>query len=280
MRLRAVYLLSLLFFFASNSGCVTTSSQQENLDAVLWVQSSSEFSAATLGTYAAATTALQRIAMERPTDADRMAVVMDVDETILDGSRYQAQNVLDDVGYQAETLDEYFALREGAAIPGAIDFIKAAQDLGISVFFVTNRPCRVRADNSGDCPQKEDTLANLRQVGVDAGASALFLRGERVPERCMRFLSDLEHQQGKWTVSDKTSRRQCAELDHETVMLIGDQLGDFIGGLGDTTPESRKVLLGQYEENWGNTWFMIPNPTYGPWLDLLQPGKRSHLRGR
>ena len=61
-------------------------------------------------------------------------------------------------------------------------------------------------------------------------------------------------------------------------MLIGDQLGDFIGGLEETTPESRKVLLEQYRGKWGDTWFMIPNPTYGSWLDLLQPDKRSHLR--
>ena len=279
MRLRAIYLLSLPLFSASICGCVTTSNEQENLDAVLWVQTSSEFSAATVGTYAAASTALQRIVAESPTDGDRMAVVMDVDETILDGYRYQAQTVLDDVGYQAETTDQYFALRQGTAIPGAVSFIRAGQDLGVSFFFITNRPCRVRADNLGDCPQKEDTLVNLRQIGVEAGAGALLLRGEQVPERCLRFLSDLEHQQGRWTASDKTSRRQCAALDHDIVMLIGDQLGDFIGGLGDTTPESRKVLLGQYRKNWGKTWFMIPNPTYGSWLDLLQPDKRLHLRG-
>ena len=183
------------------------------------------------------------------------------------------------MGYQAETTDQYFALRQGTAIPGAVSFIRAGQDLGVSFFFITNRPCRVRAGNLGDCPQKEDTLVSLRQIGVDAGAGTLFLRGEQVPKRCLRFLSDLEQQQGRWTASDKTSRRQCAELNHEVVMLIGDQLGDFIGGLEDTTPESRKVLLGQYRENWGKTWFMIPNPTYGSWLDLLQPDKRLHLQG-
>jgi predicted secreted acid phosphatase len=62
-------------------------------------------------------------------------------------------------------------------------------------------------------------------------------------------------------------------------MLVGDQLGDFVGGLEETTPASRKAIVDQYTENWGNTWFVIPNPIYGWWLELLQPDERSYLRG-
>ncbi len=278
MRLPAVYLLSLSFISANIFGCVTTSNEQENLDAVLWVQTSSEFPAATIGTYTAATAALQRIVADSPTDVDRMAVVMDLDETVLDGYTYSAQWVLGNVDYAGETWDQWVALRVNTAIPGAVDFIRGSQNLGVSVFFITNRQCQVRTDNSNDCPQKEDTFVNLRQLGIEADLDALFFRGERPPDRCLNLLSDSEHEQGRWIASDKTSRRQCVELDHDIVMLIGDQLGDFIGGLEETTPASRKALLGQYKENWGNTWFMIPTPTSGSWLDLLQPDKRSHLR--
>lgn len=279
MRIQTVYLLFLSVFFTGICGCVKTSNEQDKIDAVLWVQTSSEFAAATIATYANATTALQRIVADSPTGVDRMAVVMDVDQTILDSSGYHAQNILDDARHQAETLDRYFVLRESAAIPGAVNFIKAGRDLGVYIFFITNRTYRERAGNSGDCPQKEDTLANLRQIGAEAGAGALFLKGERVPERCLNFLSDRERQEGRWTAADKTSRCQCVALDHDIVMQIGDQLGDFIGGLRNTTPESRRVLVEQYKENWGKTWFMIPNPTSGSWLNLLQPEKRLHPRG-
>jgi acid phosphatase len=279
MRLKAVYLLSLSIISANICGCAATSSQQENLDAILWVQTSSEYAATAIGAYAAATDALHRIVGTDPTAVDRMAVVMDLDETVLDNSAYQAQGVLDDVGYQVETWDEFVALRNATAVPGAVDFITAGQDLGVKFLFITNRPCRDRADNSGDCPQKEDTLVNLRQLGIESDLDALFLKGERVPDRCLSFLSGSEDAQGRWTESDKTTRRQCVELDHDIVMLVGDQLGDFLGGLEETTPASRKALLGQYKSNWGNNWFMIPNPTYGSWLNLLQPDKRSHLRG-
>jgi len=94
--------------------------------------------------------------------------------------------------------------------------------------------------------QKEDTFANLRQLGIEIDLDQLFLRGQRPPNRCLSILTGSEHEEGRWMSSDKTSRRQYVELDHDIVMLIGDQLGDFIGGLEETPPESRKALLGQY----------------------------------
>jgi 5'-nucleotidase (lipoprotein e(P4) family) len=279
VRLQRLYFSSLCVLFANLCGCVKTSDEQDNLNAVLWVQTSSEFVAATMGTYANATAALRRMVADNPTTVDQMTVVMDIDQTILDSSGYPAQNILDHTDYHAETLDQYLALREGTALPGAVEFINASRDLGVDVFYITSRPCRKRTGNSDYCPQKEDTLVNLRQAGVEIDADELFLRSENVPERCLEFLSDRERQQGKWTDGDKTSRRQCVELDREIVMLIGDQLNDFIGGSANSTPESRKELVDHHKDNWGKTWFMIPNPTSGSWLNLLQPEKQLHLRG-
>lgn len=279
MRFPAGYLLSLSFISSIVCGCATLSSEQENLNAVLWIQTSSEYSVAAIGTYAAATDALQRAVAADPTGVNRMAVVMDLDETVLDNSPYQGQGVLSNVGYQDETWDKWVALRAATAVPGAVDFIRASQDLGLSVLFITNRRCRDRADTTCDCPQKEDTLVNLRQLGIETDPGALFLRYERPPERCLSLLSESERELAMWAASDKTSRRRCVELDHDIVMLVGDQIGDFIGGLGESTVVSRNALVDQYEENWGNTWFMMPNPTYGSWLKLLQPDKHSHIRG-
>ena len=95
----------------------------------------------------------------------------------------------------------------------------------------------------------------------------------------MRLLSGSEHENGRWASRDKTSRRQCVELENDIVMLVGDQLGDFVGELEESTPASRNAIVNRYEENWGNIWFVIPNPTYGDWLDLLRADKKSHLRG-
>jgi acid phosphatase len=273
-------MLCLSFIFTNIFGCAATSSQHETLDANLWLQTSSEFPAVAIGTYAAATAALQHMAATDPAGVDRMIVVMDVDETVVDNSVCGTQYILHGAGGECgnQTWDQFLALRNATAIPGAVDFIKASKDLGVRVWFVTNRECLHRVGIPDDCPQKDDTLANLRQLGIEVDRDALFLRGERAPDRCRGLLSESEHE--RWTSRDKTSRRQCVALDGEIVMLFGDQLGDFVGGLEDSTPASRRALLDQYEGNWGKFWFMIPNPVYGSWLELLKPDKRSYLRGQ
>ena len=68
-----------------------------------------------------------------------------------------------------------------------------------------------------------------------------------------------------WT-SDKVSRRELIAQDYRILLLIGDQLGDFIS-LEEATAgmDSRKEIASKYEEMWGKKWFMITNPIYGRW---------------
>ena len=159
------------------SGCATTgdsvpSSANDNMDAVVWQQTSAEYAAVTTGIYASATTALEAIAK---TDRARSMAV------VLDNVPYQAQLVLDDATYEGESWDRWVALRAAPATPGVVDFIRASQSLGVHVVFITNRRCRARPDSTGDCPQKDDTLANLQDIGIDTTSTTLFLRGEIPP---------------------------------------------------------------------------------------------------
>ena len=68
-----------------------------------------------------------------------------------------------------------------------------------------------------------------------------------------------------WT-SDKVSRRKLVAKDYRILLLIGDQLGDFLP-LDETTLEldARKELADTYKHMWGSKWFMITNPMYGRW---------------
>jgi len=279
MQVHTGHLLALSIISVNIFGCAKPGGEHENLDAFLWVQTSPEYSAAVIGTYAAATDALERVVAADPAAVGQMVIVMDVDETVVNNSLYLAIRQLNNVRVKQVKWDQRIALREATAIPGALDFIEASQSMGVSVQFITNRQCRDRADNSGYCPQKEDTLANLRQLGVSVDPQDLYLRGEQPPDSCLSLLADEEQQSGRWTSSDKTSRRQCVELDHDIVMLFGDQLSDFVGGYGSSTLASRDALLEQYRENWGNTWFLIPNPIYGRWLSLLKHDKQAHVKG-
>ena len=274
---------SLLLVYLGVCGCATTGGSgsapaHDNMDAVVWLQASAEYAAVAAGIYATATAALEEIARTEAGRTHGMAIVMDIDETVLDNSRYQAQLVMDDATYEGGTWDEWIALRAAPAVPGVVDFIRTSQSLGFHVAFVTNRACRTRPDTAGDCPQKADTLVNLEAIGVDTRPATLFLRGERPSQRCRTFLSASERADGKWS-SDKTSRRECVKLDYDIVMLFGDQLGDFTEEEDDASGESGRDVAAEFGEHWGKTWFMLPNPTYGGWRPRTPPGKRTLIRG-
>ena len=261
-------------------GCTRSSGEQDNLNAVLWVQTSVEYTATTSGIYAAATAALQQTIAAEIDVPGRMVVVMDLDETILSNSRFKAHQLLQKSREQSKTWDQWIVLRNATAVPGAVEFIKASQELGVTVRIITNRRCLERPDDRDDCPQKEDSLANLRQVGVKIDGSAILMRGEQSPERCLGLLSGAEKEAGGWSTIDKTSRRECVSQDFDIMMMVGDQLGDFVGDSGRSTLASRDASLMQYQDKWGKTWFMLPNPTYGTWFMLLYPDRRAHLVGR
>ena len=260
-------------------GCTKSSGRQENLNSVLWVQTSSEYVATTTGIYAAATAALKNIVDARDGNTERMVVVMDLDETVVDNSKYKAHQIQSDFGAPLKTWDQWIALRNGTAVPGALGFISAAQEMGVTVMIVTNRRCAARPDDEAECPQEEDTLANLRQLGLQVDGESIFLRGERPPEQCLDYLSAGESEQGTWSSADKSSRRSCVRHDYEIVMMFGDQLSDFVTNPEVSTLESRQMSLAEHEDRWGKSWFLIPNPTYGMWLRLLYPDKKAHLHG-
>ncbi len=268
------------WIFLALTGCAATGetdadSSHDNTDAVIWLQSSTEYAAVTEGIYAAATAALEAMAQNASAPTDGMAIVLDVDETVLDNSPYQGQLIFDEANYGRESWDRWVALRAATEVPGVVGFIENAQSLGFHVAFVTNRPCRARPDSADVCPQVEDTRVNLEAVGIDTSLTTLFLRGERPPEPCRALLAPGEQATGTWSSSDKTSRRACVELDREIVMLFGDQLGDFTEEHG---APGRQTAAG-FKENWGRIWFMLPNPTYGGWKPRTSAEKRDLMRG-
>jgi len=278
MRVRGSRLLLMSIMCVGIVGCSEKNSGHDNLNAILWVQSSAEYAATTTAVYAAATSALDEIVAGQPDSISQMVVIMDVDDTVLDNSRYRAHQMFEQPGKRGVTWDQWSARMEGTSIPGATEFVRSSQELGVRVQFISNRRCRDRGDGSGICPQREETLSNLSALGINIESDALYLRYEPPPEHCMEFLTDSERQVGMWASNDKTSRRQCVAHEYNVVMIIGDQLGDFVAWNQDETIASRSTLMEQSRENWGRTWFVIPNPTTGAWLKILAPGELDHVQ--
>jgi len=156
------------------NACATP--QNDNFNSALWVQTASEYRANSIQTFNGAARVIG-LALSDPswTAAPEQsgeystlpeAVVMDIDETVLDNSKYQAQLVKDGAEYSSATWDRWISLKDAAAVPGAVDFINTVRGKNVQVIFITNRECKRRKDASTECPQEQDTIDNLARVGV------------------------------------------------------------------------------------------------------------------
>jgi 5'-nucleotidase (lipoprotein e(P4) family) len=229
----------------------------ETLHATLWMQAAPEYRALAKQVYlmaeariAAPTTdsaALEQTGVPAETRARLpTAVILDLDETVLDNTVFQARLLRDRAVYNADTWGKWVGAAEAEAVPGAREFIARARSLGHTVFYISNRDCATPAATSTDaCPAKTATSANLVALGIDPAPDPdrMLLRGER-PE---------------WNSSNKTSRRAFIAANYRVVALVGDDLGDFVD------PQVYAGDRARLEPRFGVTWFQLPNPIYGSW---------------
>lgn len=236
----------------------------DGLNATAWVQTSVEYRACALQAWRSARLSLERAlkdkrwtaALEQTGDARRLppAVIVDIDETVLDNSPGQARFLLEGDGrYSQKLWEEWTSEARAEPVPGAVEFMKAAVARGVTVFYITNRGQQ----------EADATRRNLVQKGFPfrdqvAGGlgDALLLRGER-PE---------------WT-SDKSSRRAAVAAHYRVLLLCGDDLNDFFPAR--LRPEERAGKARAYDAWWGERWIILPNPMYGSWEDALYEYDRA-----
>jgi acid phosphatase len=217
--------------------------------AVLYAQSSAEYDANNIQTYTGAKLALDVALTEKNWTAaieqkgnfvDKPpAVILDIDETVLNNIPFQARAIIKGEGYPNGWV-EWMLEEASTSVAGVKDFLDYAERKGIKVFYVTNRVAIA----------EEATRNNLKKLDLplDTDRDVLLMKNEN-----------------GWT-SDKVSRRQLISEDYRILLLIGDQLGDFIP-LEEATVniDSRKAISKKYKDMWGKKWFMITNPIYGRW---------------
>ena len=250
---------------SSAPAATSTAAPHENLNAVLWVQTALEYEATTLQAYrlaqvqldAALTDPSWTAAIEQKGDVSRLppAVVLDIDETVLDNSYYQARMIRDNTPYSTTTWDPWVMEGRATAIPGAREFIQYAAQKGVAVFYITNRTANL----------EDATRENLAATGfpLETGIDTILSRGER-PE---------------WSASAKGPRRAHVAASHRILLLVGDDLGDFVVDAAGT-PEERSAHTEPYRDWWGRRWIMIPNPTYGSWERAIVGSEQDHIAAR
>ena len=230
----------------------------DNLNAVLWMQRAAEYRATCETVYHAAADRLDAalkdpdwdalVPAERASAAKGLppAVVLDVDETVLDNSPYQARLVRSGGEYDEVSWDGWVREEKAQPVPGVLDFAKAATARGITLIYISNR-----AEHLGPA-----TLSNLRKAGLPVKDDSVFLGLGTFVEGC--------EQEG----SEKLCRRQLAGRKYRVLMQFGDQLGDFAQVVANT-PEARGTLEAQYRGWFGQRWWALPNPSYGSWEPAL-----------
>lgn len=221
------------------------------LNAALWQQISVEAKANAIAVYALGRIRLDAAIADKSASAldqsdageKPVAVILDLDETVLDNSAYESGLVTSDSNYSSKTWDKWTKAEEAKAVPGSLDYARYADSKGVLIFYVTNR----KAD------QEDATRANMKALGYPMGGT----EGSNVDT----FL--MQGEEPDWK-SDKTPRRDFIAKDYRVVQLFGDNFNDFTGEARGT-PAERQAAFEMLKSHFSTDWFMLANPTYGSW---------------
>jgi len=225
----------------------------QGLQGTLWVQTSVEHAALCRQAFAAAASHLDAAladpqwsaALEQGPHSERLppAIIVDVDETILDNSPFQGALLKEGKVFDPALFNLWVEEARARALPGAVEFLNRAHRRGVTIFYITNR----------NADEEAATRDNLARSGfpLEDGVDTLLMRKE--------------HSGWGW---DKGSRRALVARAHRVLMLIGDDFNDFISN-SRTSLAQRRQMSALHQHWWGERWIIMPNPGYGSWLGAI-----------
>jgi 5'-nucleotidase (lipoprotein e(P4) family) len=229
--------IAIAAIFQLLSGCVTHAPDRvsdQSTQAILWLQNAGEYQALCFQAFNAGKDAVDRATESQ---VEQWAVVVDLDETMLDNSPYAAWLLLNNSSYAPDTWNAWCEAAEAPALPGAVDFANYVTSKGGTLFYVSNR------DNA----TLRATMQNLRDLKFP----------EVTPARV--FL--------KTDTSNKEARLQkVSDAGYQVVLLMGDNLNDFPElATWHKSNALRNQGLADNQSDFGQRFILLPNPSYGDW---------------
>ncbi len=208
---------------------------EQSVMALNWMQQSGEYRALAYQAFNMA-----RLAFDSAQIADgkKKAVIVDIDETMIDNSAEGATRVITHKGYSKEGWALWCSEERAKAIPGATDFANHVTEQGGKIFYVSNR----------SKSEYQHTVNNLQKLGFPALDETSVL------------LKDKE--------SQKSSRFEEAERQgYAIVLFLGDNLDDFdfTGETYHQLNNERRKVVDKNKTNFGIKYILLPNPIYGNW---------------
>lgn len=170
---------------------------------------------------------------------NQLAIVTDLDETILDNSYSEAKLIKEGKEYTPASWKDWTNQSSATTVPGAVEFLNAARAKGITIFYISNR----------DTGEIQSTLLNLQKLGLPNADSAHLL-----------FLEN---------TSSKESRRLKVAVHYKIIMLLGDNLNDFTSAFEKKSIADRFAETDLAKDEWGKRFIVLPNSTYGEWESAL-----------
>ena len=168
-------------------------------------------------------------------DSRPKAVIVDIDETMLDNGPFEAQEIIDGRNYSDDFWQEWTLQGRAQALPGAVEFSRYCDSLGVQVFYVSNRLAN----------ELQATQRNLDSLGF--------------------AWARLENIMLKDSTSSKKARRAKVAEQFDVLMLIGDNLNDFADVFEHRGDDWGLALVEQYRHEFGRRFIILPNPMYGEW---------------
>lgn len=244
--LKALALALMAGGFALPQGAVAADKGQGADNALLyataWKQTAAEYRALY---YQGFNIARERLdaALAKHKDGDKpLAIVSDVDDTVLLPLAYWRTIVKEDkTFFDDPTWDAWVPKNEFVASPGAVDFLKYAEGKGVEIFYVTSRDQGERTT--------EFVAGNLRAAGLP------------LKDANLTVLRD---------TSNKEKRQDEIMASHDVVAFLGDNLNDFRRKYyvkGDVP--GRIAKMEEDKALFGNTYILFPNPTDGHWMAAI-----------
>ena len=224
--MKYLYLLHISTFL---SCFLQLSSATPSETAVLWITKSSEYQAVCEQVYSAAEEKVLPLAEVANTS---WAIVMDIDETVLNNAQYQVELNAKGKTHSQQAWSEWVNRKAATPIPGVKTFIAKLRKIpGGRIIFISNR----YASNA------EPTRQNLSAHGLLGKDDVFLLRKERADKKTLRRKEVFEG-----------NKRMSQHGKLKILAWFGDASNDF--------PDNKDL-------DWGQEKFMLPNPVYGGWLD-------------
>ena len=228
------YLIVLLSILSCNQPDYKNDNDYK-IQAQVWTQNSAEYRALCYQAFNAAKMNLDALFFFEKEYDKPLAIIADVDETVLDNSPYDGKLILNNTTYNRESWVEWGNLEIAKAIPGSLEFLIYASEKNVEIFYISNRYSE----------QLEATVNNLKKLGFpDAKESNVLLRGDS---------------------RSKSERRKSVSDNYEIIMLIGDNLSDFNDEFEIKLYDERSDQTDKLKNEFGTKLIVLPNPNYGDW---------------